>query len=843
MKTRFASILVFSLLFTPLFAQTGSITGVVTGSPNNEKIPYATIAVYPAGSEVPARGEASDGNGSFRIDRLPFGSYRVVVSFIGYEPVEVKDIDLSRQAPSLNMGTVTLRIAAAEIGQVDVVAQARTVTSGIDRTTYRATDFETARGGTATDVLSKLPAVSVNADGQVSVRGATDFLVYLNGKPTNIEPSLLLSQLSANSIENIEIITVPGARYDAQGAGGIINITTRRGGAEGLSVSTGLTGAGAPWGKTTDSYTGYVMNNDSYGANIDLLYNRNAVTLYTNLYYNKKNVNGYRNGTARILQENGNYYNLAGNGSRPELFENYSANAGLIFDISERSKLDVSYYFGHRGEKRYALYLYKGEGIVDNPGDDPRDYYTFNRNRGDRYGIINTANISYSLKMNNKADLAISAAWESSMLTRELSNPNYEYIEAGDQIAGLEKNIRQSDETPLTGLRLNIDFRKELAGGHRLEAGLQPQFLINSGSFSYDTLDVSANAWGSFSSLENDFELRRGIYATYLNYSGKTGGLEFMAGIRGEYTDQAMDVRNPDYFNLFNREPESQYTIDRLSLFPSLHLSYRVFETDDISLSASRRINRPQTQTMAPFLYRRHHEVYEVGDPALQPELLTTVEASYMKRFGNNNIRLTGFYRGTNNAIFRIYTIYPEENILIRSFTNAGNSKSMGAEINTNLMLGSVARVFLGGSLYRFNVKGEFFGTNEDNTSTNWSLKGNLNLFITKTLRFVTDFDFKSATVTAQGRDKMIFLSGASLSWSPEKMKGWNFALRAVDMLGTNITNWSTRAYDSSGTQVFFQETDYTRYGPIAELGITYSFNLNGRNIKRSVKTFGEEQF
>ncbi len=843
MNSRLLVSVVIAMLVTPLVAQTGSIRGVVADTANNEKIPFATVAVYPLGSGIPVTGEISDGDGNFRIDRLPYGDYRVVISFIGYTPSEIERVAINRQSPSVDVGVVNLRVAAADIGQVDVVAQARTVTAGIDRTSYRAADFETSRGGTATDILGKLPSVAVDADGQVSLRGTTDFLVYLNGRPVNIEPAMLLAQIPANSIETIEIITVPGARFEAQGSGGIINITTRRGGVEGLSVSSTIAGGAAPWGKTKDRYTGYSMNNDMFGGGVDLLYNRNMVSFYTNLYYNQKNVNGVRNGNARILQENGNYYNLVGTGSRPELFENYSANAGIMVDITEKSKLDISYYHGYRSEKRSALYLYKGEGIVDNPGDDPRDYYTFNPNKGDRYARINTASISFMQKLRNSSDLTLSAIWESSGLIRDLFNPNYNYDPETDVVTSLQKNIRQSDDTPLTGYRFNADFRKELANGHRLEAGLQPQFLSNNGSFSYDTLYAPTNAWGAFTSLENDFELRRAIYATYLNYTGKTGGLEFMAGIRAEYTDQVMDIRNPDYFSLFDRETKSRYTYSRLNLFPSLHFGYRVFETDDITLAASRRINRPQTQNMAPFLYRRHHEVYEVGDPALEPELLTNLEVSYLKRAGNNNFRLTGFYRGTENALFRIYTVYPEENILIRSYTNAGSSTAMGAELNTNLILGRVARIFLGGSLYRFNVRGEFFGSEEDNTSTNWSLKGNLNLFITRTVRFVTDFDMKSATVTAQGKNEMTFISGAALNYSPSKLQGWSFSLRAVDLFGTNVTNWSTRAYDSAGRQVFYQETDYTRYGPIAEIGITYAFNINGKSLRRSVATFGEEQF
>ena len=312
-----------SIFFTgSLFAQTGVIEGVVADPAADERIPYATIAVYSGESPEPVTGDVSDGEGNFRIGGLQQGNYRLVISFIGYESKEIAGVEINSQAPSVNLGTVHLIQSVTDLDEVEVTALARTSSSRIDRTTYRASDFETARGGTASDVLSRLPSVAVNPDGEVSVRGATDFIVYLNGRPTNMDPSMLLAQVSANSIESVEIITVPGARFDAQGAGGIININTRRAGLEGLSVSANLLGGGAPWGERTDPYSGYELNNDTYGGSIDLLYNRNSISLYSNLYYNNRNTNGVRNGNARILQSNGNYYTLKGTGARPELNEN-----------------------------------------------------------------------------------------------------------------------------------------------------------------------------------------------------------------------------------------------------------------------------------------------------------------------------------------------------------------------------------------------------------------------------------------------------------------------------------------------------------------------------------------
>ncbi len=832
------------LTYHSLTAQTGSVAGVVADPETGERIPFANIAIYSGNDPAPVTGDVSDGDGNFKIGGLPYGSYRLVISFIGYEPAEISGVEFSPETPGVNLGTINLNRSATDLEEVEVTAMARTSSSRIDRTTYRAADFETARGGTASDLLGRLPSVSVSADGEVSVRGASDFLVYLNGRPTTMDPSMLLAQISAGSVESVEIITVPGARFDAQGAGGIININTRRAAIEGLSVSARLQGGAAPWGESTDPYSGYDMNNDMYGGNLDMLYNTDRLSLYGNLYYNNRNTNGVRNGTARILQGNGNYYTLRGAGARPELHENFSVNSGLVLNMSEQSSLDLSYFFANRSETRGAYYLYRGEGLEEPPAyADGTDYWTFNPNVGDRVGIIHNVTAEYSFEPDENSDLNIMAAYERSELRRDLSNPNYSYNEEADMITGIQRHFMQSDDTPLNGFRLHIDYQRELNNGHTVGAGLQPQYLNNRGSFSYDTLNVDINSWGPFSSLENDFELGRGIYAAYLNYSGSAGDLGFMAGLRMEYTDQVMDIDNPDYFSLFDRETKSSYSLNRTDLFPSVHLMYPVFEGDEITIAASRRINRPQTQNMAPFLYRRHHEVYEVGDPALEPEYLNNFELSWLKRAGNQNIRLTGFYRGTNNAIFRIYTLYDEENILIRSFTNAGTSTALGAELNTDLTLGNRARIYLGGSLYHFNVSGEFFGFMEDNSSTNWTINGNANIFLSRSLRLVVDFDWRSATVTAQGSENMFFVAGAALSYTPPQWQGWNLSLRALDILGTNVTNWSTRAYDSGGRQIFFQETDYDRYGPVVELGISYSFNLNGRTLRRDVDTFGDEQF
>ena len=832
---------------TNVFAQRGSITGVVTDKTTNDKIPFANVVVIPKNNTVLTKGTVSDKDGSFDIENLPFGNYNVVISFIGYEPDTMKNIDINKQTQQANIGNIQLNSIMFALDEVVVKDLAKTATNKIDRITYRVADFETTKGGNAADVINKLPSVSIDPDGVVSVRGTSDFMVYLNGKPTQMEPSMLLAQISANTIESIDVITVPSAKYDAQGKGGIINIATKKTAVKGTSISAnGLTG-GAPWDNYTDPLSNYYMNDNRFGGGLNFMHIENKLSLYGGLYFNKKNVNGTRPAYARLLQENGSYYHIVANGERPEWSEYYTANAAMDYQLNNKSIISASYFYGSRTEGRSAFYKYHNfYGDVDkNPviGVPVDDDWVYNPNKRNRYGIFHTANIDYMQKIDNKSELKISALYEHSELRREMDNLQYQFTPSLKVIGDVEEHFIQTDNTPLDGYRLSIDYSKKLSNGHTIGLGIQPQYFLISGSFSYDTLDVVNNVWGDYNYFENAIDFRRGIYAGFVDYTGSLGKLEFMAGLRFEYTDQVIDMENPEYFTIFERIKKPRYEVHRLDWFPTIHLNYDISDKNKVTIASSRRISRPPLINMTPFLYREHFEVYVVGDPALEPEYLTNFEFTYNKKVGKYNINLTGFYRGTDNAVFRVNTVYEDENVLIRSYTNSANTRATGIELNMNFEAGNFAKFFMSSSLYNYRVEGDIFGYKENNRSTNWSLKGNANFVLTESLKFAADFDMKSATITAQGRDEMFYLANTSLNYAPKRLKGWDFSLKALDILGSNITGLNTRAFNNGGEQIFYQDTEYRRHGPIIELNVSYAFNMNGKSNKKGESTFGKEQF
>jgi len=830
-----------------VFAQNGSITGIVVDKVTKENIPFANVIRILMDNTISLDGTVSNDDGTFKLEDLPFGNYHVLISFIGYETDTIKNIHIDEQNQQVNIGEVGLSTLAVALDEIVVKAMAPTAITHLDRVTYTTVDFQTTKGGNAADVLIKLPSVSIDQNGVISVRGTSDFIVYLNGKPTNMESSTVLTQIKAANIESINIITIPSARYDAQGKGGIINISTKKTGGKGLSVSAnGLIG-GAPWTNYTHHISNNYISDNRIGGGLGFIYNKNKLSLYAGLNFNEKNVNGKRAGFASLLQENGSYYHMVPKGPRIQWSQDYTGNVTLDYEFSNNSTISASYLYGSSTTGRYALYNYHTFfGDIDKnpvPGIPVDDYWIYNPNKKMRYGIFHTANIDYSQKIDAKSDLKISGLYEHSELRNEMDNKHY-MLDPLTELAGdIEKHFIQKDKTPLDGYRLSIAYTKKLNNGHTLGLGIQPQYFQISGAFSFDTLDVRNNLWGDYQYFENSIDLRRGIYAGYADYEGSLGRFTYIAGLRLEYTDQVIDIENPDYFTIFDRIKKPRYKEYKLDWFPSIHLNYAISEKNKVSFAFSRRITRPPLINMSPFLYREHFEVYVVGDPTLEPEYHTNFELALNREVQNSTVNIVGFYRGTENAVFRVNTVYKEENTLIRSYTNSANTQAVGIELNMNFMTGDFAKFFISSSLYNFRVKADIFGYQENNRSTNWSLKGNANLNLTESLEFNTDIDFTSATITAQGRDKMLYMANASLNYTPKKLTGWEFTLKALDILKSNIRTVSTRAFNNNDEKLFLQESEYNLNGPILELNVSYAFNMQGKSSKKVESTFGKEQF
>ncbi len=857
-----------SALFFALsaFAQTGLVKGRVVDAENKDEIPFASIALMEDGEIV--SGTVSDGSGAFKLDNISVGNYSLSISFLGYESQEIKDITLSNTNKVVDLKSISLRAASLNIEGVEVMAMAHTVKTKIDRKTYRAEDFATAQGGTAVDVLDKLPAVSVDGEGSVSVRGTSDFLVYINGKPTQTSASDVLNQLPAGHIKNVEIITVPGARYDAQGKGGIINITTQKGATDGLSVVANGMAGGTPWTNKEDVYSHQKLNNNRYNGGVNLMYNKDKLSLSAALNMQSRNNKGigiidpyiYQHPEESVSGYPGSYYVLDGEGSRPKWYTNMMASFGLKYQLSEKADLGASYQYSKRTSGRTANYVYDAY-FADTPSGAPIDgtlQEIYNPNDIHRDAWFSNFSVDYRQTINEQSQWSTSFIYETSNLEQTIDNKEFQYD--GERYYYSDEpdfHSFQSDETPLQAYRFVLDYQYKLDNGNTLSAGVQPQWIRLDGEFAYDTI-VGNAYWGdpSIESYDNGIDLKRDVYSAYADFRGTSGKLNYIVGLRAEYMNQLMNVNSTEYFEYVygyfseigaGRDfQQTDFRQRKFDLFPTLHAQYELNDLNSLSLAASRRINRPPAKDMAPFLYRRHQEIYEMGDPLLEPEYTLNAELNYTRRLGKNNLTVTGFYRGVDNAIYRVnrvaYDMGNPGGVLLRSYTNAGNQTALGAELGLNVDLLKKVKLFVGGSLYDFQVSAddELLGESRDSRSTNWNLKTNASWMITTPLKLTVDYAIKSESVTPQGESLQFETLNAALNYKPEKLKGWGFSAKVLDVLGTNQAGGYTAAYE--GEQILLRRGYVYDYeGQIVEVGVSYSFNNKKQKAQR--KHLGDDFF
>lgn len=847
-------------------AQNGIIRGSVIDGQSGEEVPFANIVLLEDGDILD--GVVSDDEGFFELKKVKAGTYSVAISFLGFETNQIDQLVVTKEKHIIDLQKVPLSTSSVTIDGVEVKAMAQTASTKIDRKTYRAEDFATASGGTAVDILDKLPAVSVDGEGIVSVRGTSDFLVYINGKPTQTSSSDVLNQIPAEQIKDVEIITVPGARYDAQGKGGIINITTQKGALDGLSiVANGMVG-GTPWTNKEDVYSHQKLDNNRYNASVNLMYNKDKLSINAAISMQSRNNKGrgiidpyiYQHPEHSVSGYPGSYYVLDGEGSRPKWYTNMMANIGLSYQLSENAELAASYQYSKRTSGRTANYTYEAYFSESSNGEPIEGTFQeiYNPNDIHRDAWFSNFSLDYTQKINEQSKWSTSFIYETSYLNQTIDNKEFPYDGERyyyDDVPDFHSF--QSDETPLDAYRFVLDYQHVFDNGNALSTGVQPQWIRLDGEFVYDTI-IGNNYWGdpSIESYDNSIDLKRDVYSAYVDYSGTSGALEYTLGIRAEYMDQLMNVSSTEYFEYvygyfkdvgegrdFNQTDFAQRKFD---LFPTLHAKYELNDLNNISLAASRRINRPPAKDMAPFLYRRHQEIYEMGDPLLEPEYILNAELNYTRKFGKNNMTLTGFYRGVNNAIYRVnrvaYDMGNPGGVLLRSYTNAGNQKALGAEAGFNFDLLNKVKLFVGGAVYDFQViaNDELLGESRDSRSTNWNVKSNASWMISDPLKLTVDYSIKSASVTPQGASLEFQSLNAAVNYKPTKLKGWAFSAKMLDILGTNQAGGYTAAYE--GEQILlYRGYVYDYEGQIIELGLSYSFN--SKKQKKQKKHIGDAYF
>lgn len=761
-----------------------SVTGKIIDGSTAQPIDFCNLILYE--HEKPIRSTHSDASGTFLFDKVAKGNYTVEARLIGFTTYKT-DVAVSAD---INLGGIELKSTAFELEGIEVVAKQRQVVYKLDKKIISAQSNILSAGGTATDILSKVPSIRVDLDGNVSFRGSSGFIVQVNGKPSMFNASQALQQIPANQIENIEIITTPSARHQTDGDAGIINIITKRAYGEGLSGAVNL---------FTDLY-------GSRGADFTLNKQSGEHRFKLGGMY------GQRIRKSDFEQEKGTLVadtSIASHSKGPRQGEHYSyiLQAGW-----ELEKKHTTYYveltggyegWTNQGDLRYSETIYKPHTPTLSNEYRSKDFY-------DLYETILAGNMGFNHTF----------AKEGHTLK------GYFYLKYGANAMEKftsdlfdENKVRQQghkaweDEHRWT-IDGRLDYVLPYSSSGRMETGYQYYSYLEDGDYKMKYWNPSTKEFYERDDIYNTFYFQRGVHTLYVLLNQQIAKFVFQAGARAEHTHQV----------LRSSKTWANRTENRLEFFPSAHIGYNPDETTTFTLAYSRRTNRPELFYMEPYITFRDYYTAEIGNPDIRPEYINSFELTFKKNINEHTIQAAVFHRNRTNKIERLRIPY-EAGITLDSMANVGNDYSTGMELGLNMKVNKMWDFTFNGDLYHYKIKNKLGLGNGNASSVNYGLALNNNFQLTSTTSLQLDGTFIGPTVRTQGTQKGFFY--ADLGLRQQLFKGKIIA-------GLSFRNFAhTAKYinNIANTEV----SSYTKILPKYPL-ITFSIGYTFNNFKQRVQ-------
>lgn len=807
--------LIFFIIFCPLFlfAQQGKIEAIVVDEETNEPIIGASASLLQQSNQSYVQGAQSDIEGRLVFSDVDFGTYTIRVTYVGKENVLIENVRVANQQP-VKLARVSMMDDGKLIEEVVVEGRTPEMRLGIDKKVFDVSQSLVSVGGSASDLLQNVPTLDVDADGNVSLRGSNSVKILIDGRESAMAGSdinALLQSLPANSIEKVELITNPSAKYDAEGQSGIINIILKK------NVRTGLNGSATASG---GSY-------DNYSAGVDLNYRDRKFNFF----------GGY------------NYANRVRPGDdfndNTELIDGIiQENSARTISTSENNRKGKNHTF-RLGTDWYAapkttFSLGANVSVRDNDRRSDIHYRYFNvPDLGDR-----SSRISQQYEEDLGVDMTFDFKQELNREGEEITaNVTYgDDTEDGTNdfhqtYANGRADFQRQNVTSEAGKNWNfqVDYVLPFADDHKFEAGYRTMVRNSEDSQWSKVLDTLTGEFMPDYSVSNDFDLTNSVHALYANYQRKlTKRLGIQVGLRGEQT-----YLRSTYYNLDPEAPEDEKRNDGnqdfFRLYPSAFLSYEVGDSGDkVQLSYTRRVQRPRGWQVNPFVNVNDEINYRQGNPNLLPEDIHSFELSFAKFYDKWNFISSAYYRRSSDMMSP-FLRDPEEiadivgdrsNVTYSRWENVSKQDAMGLELISKVNMlqwwDATANVNL---FYDKTMPYAQFNTGE---VENFSWNGNINTNVKFT---------KSTTLQARGFYR------APRKWVQGRMKsmaGLDVAVRQDVLAGKGSVMFNVR--DVFNSQRFRMENNLpTQFNQresrwmrrMFSLSFTYRFGIQDLNKKR----------
>ena len=708
---------------------TGRISGAVIDSITKKPLDYATVSIYRSGGKAPLNGVLTDVKGGFKLNDVKAGKWKIAVSFIGYPTKYIDPVITTPEKPDVNMGNIIVAPSGKTLKSIEVVGAKSVIETKIDKIVYNAEKDITSAGGNATDVMRKVPLVSVDINGNVALRGDQNVRVLINGKPSGAMANNLadvLKSIPADQIKNVEVITSPSAKYDAEGSAGIINIVTKSKNVSGVSgsVSGGV---------------GTRQNNGN--ANLNINQNRLSIT-----------------------------GNFGGNATWPQT-SNTESGTTTFTHHTEPGKVDTLKQVGATSSNKITRYGYRGSGALS------YDFNNFNSftsnisfNQGGfkadggsasflipntlvtsptRYDYNSTSNTNTTFggfdwnndyirkfkKEGHQIDLA--GQWSHGITE---FNSLSEYVAGNAASSGVKPaNLKSANNGSNNEYTIQADYTLPVTEKFKLEAG--GKTIIRKINSVYNNYLPSAGVDIFDPKTSNVYKYDQNVYAAYtvLTFTlPKSYGLQL--GSRVENTAITGDPQN----SLQSLQP---FTQNYTTYIPTLTLS-KTIKDQTFKLTYTKRIQRPSLTYLNPFVNKSNAQNYTQGTPTLAPELTQVVELNYNTFISSSVINLSAYYKYTNNLIESIVSsnidLDNKANTSITNYANVGSNKSIGASFFGSI--NPIKIVTIRGSINAYTYKPDPSGLYVKDQSQNGTYI-NYNAFLSGSVILASGFSAESFVI------------------------------------------------------------------------------------------------
>lgn len=720
--SRIISLFIFFLIAHLSFGQKpgngeGLLTGKVIDKMNDQAMEYVSFRLFSKMDSSVVAGVFSDAEGRFSLEQLPFGSFYAKLTFTGYATLTINDIKISQSIKSVNLGVLKMELdKTIDFEEVKVVGQLDVLKAGIDKKVYNVGEDLSVKGGTANDVLNNIPSVEVDQDGRIMLRGDGTVTVLIDGRPSSLSGGngkTLLDALPAGSIERIEVVTNPSAKYDPDGTSGIINIVLKKNKLKGFNgmVSTNIGSGDLTGGNTLDG-------------TLSLSYRDARFNVYGS--YSGRYMEGYRNHFSYLEQNFSDGSTLVIDQSRfgTDLNAGHTFRVGSDFYLKPRHVLGLSATgsIGQRDrEGNQWSSTFDGDAnqlqFWNRNSYDPTDQKNLDVNLNYKFDLKeDKGNLTFDVNQSFGTD-NIEGFYEQAYYTFDTVQIG-NYIER-QQLFNFEKNNVTSAQGDLVYLFPKMKARMETG----LKAIIRDQG-VDTYSESFDTVQ-QIFVEDTLANFIYNYDER--IFSAYGIFGQELGKFKYQGGIRIEQAFQIPDLVS-DSIRIVN-----QY----FNFFPSAHIRYSLTDKSELSLSYSRRINRASSNNLNPFTSYADPFNLQRGNPYLQPEFIDSYDLGYSLEKKKFNLTASIFYRYTTGMIQRVKEFYPN-NVSSVTYANIDRSHSVGTEL---------VLIIKPTSWWRNTISGNanYIQYDEDNENLSWNRNG-----MNWNIKYSGTFDFWKKTASIQ---------------------------------------------------------------------------------------------